>query len=121
MIKPTPQFRGSGLHTSIQKPLRLICLYTKIVATINVTIPNNFTYIELNFNISILKAVPIIGIKKSIAISISKIPNIICWLLGNISLRYKMICTNAAAATSARFLFKPLRTNCLLITVVAFS
>lgn len=76
--KPTPQFRGSGLHTSIQKPLRLICLYTKIVATINVTIPNDFTYIELNFNISILKAVPIIGIKKSIAISISKIPNIIC-------------------------------------------
>ncbi|MGX0130114.1 hypothetical protein ACUXGJ_000807 [Staphylococcus cohnii] len=53
ILHTTPHIKNIGLHTSIQKPLRLICLYTKMIATIKVMLSSSFIKIEPNSKISI--------------------------------------------------------------------
>ena len=83
ILHTTPHIRSIGLHTSIQKPLRLICLYTNMIATIKVMLSSIFTKIEPNSKISILKIAPIIGKKILKPINTNKIANITCCDLGN--------------------------------------
>ena len=78
ILHTTPHIRSIGLHTSIQKPLRLICLYTNMIATIKVMLSSSFIKIEPNSKISILKIAPIIGNKKLKLIKNNKMANIIC-------------------------------------------
>lgn len=53
ILHTTIHIRSFGLHTSIQKPLRLICLYTNMIATIKVMLSSTFIKIEPNSKTSI--------------------------------------------------------------------